>query len=183
MFIDFRRVAVFQNDALPALEVVLRKLLLALLILPLTCLSPAHSETREQWIELGARIYGAFGAFIPVGIRIGLDAREKLKADARGLSVTFYNGEKPPCPCIADGVMIATQASPGQGTLQVSLEKAPPGIMAMIVIRNRKTGQGLKYTISDQWLPIILGWNKSDPPARFDAAMAADGLFTSEPAP
>jgi formylmethanofuran dehydrogenase subunit E len=155
----------------------------ALLMLPLTCLSSAHSETREQWIELGARVHGAFGAFIPVGIRIGLDAKEKLKADARGLSVTFYNGEKPPCPCIADGVMIATQASPGQGTLQISPEKAPSGIMAMVIIRNRKTGEGLRYTISNEWLPIILGWNRSDPPARFDAAMAADDLFKSEAAP
>jgi formylmethanofuran dehydrogenase subunit E len=168
-----------------AAEVVLKKTLLAIaaLILPLTGLSSAHSETREQWIELGARIHGAFGAFIPVGIRIGLDARQKLKADPRGLSVTYYNGEKPPCPCIADGVMIATQASPGQGTLQIAPEKAPPGIMAMIVIRNRKTGEGLKYTVSDEWLPKILGWNKSEPPARYDAAMTAEGLFKSEPAP
>jgi formylmethanofuran dehydrogenase subunit E len=153
------------------------------LLLPLTGLSPARSETTEQWLELGARVHGAFGAFIPVGIRIGLDAKEKLKADARGLSVIFYNGEKPPCPCVADGVMIATQASPGQGTLQVAAEKAPPGIMAMIIIRNRKTGEGLKYTISDEWLPKILGWNKSEPSGRFDAAMAAEGLFKSEPAP
>ena len=82
--------------------------LLAVAVL-LLGLSPARSETREQWIELGARVHGAFGAFIPVGIRIGLDAKERLKADARGLSVTYYNGEKPPCPCVADGVMIATQ--------------------------------------------------------------------------
>ena len=155
----------------------------AVFLLPVISLSPALSETREHWIELGARIHGAFGAFIPVGIRIGLDAREKLKADPRGLSVTFYNGEKPPCPCVADGVMIATWASPGQGTLQISPEKAPPGLMAMVIIRNRKTGEGLKYTISDEWLPTILGWNKSEPPARFDAAMAAEGLFKAEPAP
>ena len=153
------------------------------IVLSLTALCPAHSETREQWIELGARIHGAFGAFIPVGIRIGLDARERLKADARGLSVAFYNGEKPPCPSVADGVMIATQASPGQGTLQIAPEMAPPGNMAIVVIRNRKTGEGLKYTISDEWLPKILGWNKSEPPDRFDAAMAAEGLFKSEPAP
>jgi len=158
-------------------------LVAATLLLPFICSSSARSETREQWIELGARVHGAFGAFIPVGIRIGLDAQEKLKADKRGLSVTFYNGEKPPCPCVADGVMIATQASPGQGTLQMSPEKAPPGIMSMIIIRNRKTGEGVKYTISDDWLPIILGWNKLDPPARFDAAMAAEGLLKSESAP
>jgi formylmethanofuran dehydrogenase subunit E len=140
----------------------------------------ARSETREQWIELGARVHGAFGAFIPVGIRIGLDAKERLKAEPRGLAVVYTNGEKPPCPCIADGVMLATGASPGQGTLQIAPDKAPPGTMAIIVIRNRKTGEGLKYTIADAWLPKILAWNKSDPAGRYDAAMSAQDLFTSE---
>jgi hypothetical protein len=77
-------------------------------------------------------------------------------------------------------VMIATQASPGQATLLISPDKAPPGMMAMVILRNRKTGEGLKYTSSDEWLPTILGWNKSDPPAIFDAAMAAEGLFRSD---
>ena len=86
-------------------------------------------------------MHGAFGAFIPVGIRIGLDALARLKAEPRGVSVVYYNGDKPPCPCVADGVMIATQASPGQGTLQIAPEKAPAGFMAVIVIRNRKTGE------------------------------------------
>jgi formylmethanofuran dehydrogenase subunit E len=140
----------------------------------------ARSETREQWIELGARVHGAFGAFIPVGIRIGLDAKERLKAEPRGLAVVYTNGEKPPCPCIADGVMLATGASPGQGTLQIAPDKAPSGTMAIIIIRNRKTGEGLKYTIADAWLPKILGWNKSDPAGRYDAAMSAQDLFTSE---
>jgi hypothetical protein len=168
-----------------ATEAALKRSLLAAvaLLLPFTVSSAVRSETREQWIELGARIHGAFGAFIPVGIRIGLDAREKLKAEPRGLIVTFYNGEKPPCPCVVDGVMIATQASPGQGTLRMSSEKAPPEIMSVIIVQNRRTGEGLKYTISDDWLPVILGWNKLDPAARFDAAMAADGLFKSEPVP
>jgi formylmethanofuran dehydrogenase subunit E len=142
--------------------------------------SPAACETREQWIELGARVHGAFGAFIPVGLRIGLDAKERLKAEPRGLAVVYYSGEKPPCPCVADGVMLATGASPGQGSLQISSEKAPPGAMAVIVIRNRKTGEGLKYTIADEWLPKILAWNKSDPAGRYDAAMSAEDLFRVE---
>ncbi len=157
--------------------------LLAPVLLVLLGLSPVRCETPEQWIELGARVHGAFGAFIPVGIRIGLDAKERLKADARGLSVIYYNGEKSPCPCVADGVMIATQASPGQGTLQMASEKAPDGTMAIIIIRNRKTGEGLKYSISDEWLPTILGWNKLSPKARFEAAMAAEPLFQSEAIP
>ena len=116
--------------------------MLALALPLLLGVSPARSETPEQWIELGAKVHGAFGAFIPVGIRIGLDAKERLKADARGLGVTYYSGEKAPCPCVADGVMIATQASPGQGTFRMASEKAPPGSLATIVIRNRKAGEG-----------------------------------------
>lgn len=149
-----------------------------LILLPCSVLA----ETKDEWITLGARIHGAFGPFIPVGIRIGLDAMQKLHADPRGLSVTYYNGAKPPCPCIADGVMIATQASPGQGTLQIATEKAPAGTMAVIVIRNRRTGEGLRYSISDDWLPKILDWIKTDPSARYDAAMSAEGLFQVEDA-
>jgi formylmethanofuran dehydrogenase subunit E len=154
----------------------IRIALLATLLFP----AAGHAETKEEWITLGARIHGAFGPFIPVGIRIGLDAVEKLKADPRGLTVTYYSGAKPPCPCVADGVMIATHASPGQGTLQISPDQAPTGTMAVIIIKNRKTGEGLKYTISDEWLPKILSWIKSDPSARYDAAMNADGLFQVE---
>lgn len=84
----------------------------ALLALALVEPSVARAETKDEWIALGARIHGAFGPFIPVGIRIGLDAKEKLHADPRGLAVTYYNGTKPPCPCVADGVMIATQGQP-----------------------------------------------------------------------
>jgi formylmethanofuran dehydrogenase subunit E len=153
-------------------------------VLLLTLLIPAagHAESKEEWISLGARIHGAFGPFIPVGIRIGLDAVNKLKAEPRGLTVTYYHGTKPPCPCVADGMMIAMQASPGQGTLQISPDKAPDGAMAVIVIKNRKSGEGLKYTIADEWLPKILGWIKSDPSARYDSAMKAEGLFQVEAA-
>ncbi len=77
--------------------------------------------------------------------------------------------------------MIATQASPGQGTLQIAPEKTPAGAMAVIVIRNRKTGEGVRYTIADEWLPKILAWNKEhDPAGRFVAAMQANGLFQVE---
>jgi hypothetical protein len=52
--------------------------------------------------------------------------------------------------------------------------------MAVVVIKNRKTGEGLKYTIPDKWLPKILGWIKSDPSARYDSAMSAERLFQVE---
>jgi formylmethanofuran dehydrogenase subunit E len=145
--------------------------------------APAQAETPEEWVQLGTRVHGFFGGFIPAGIRIGLDAKERLKAEPRGLSIVYYQGEKAPCPCVADGVMLATQASPGQGTVQIAAEKAPAGTMAVIVIRNRKTGEGLRYSIADEWLPKMLAWNKEEPVQRYNAAMNAEGLFAVGPAP
>lgn len=84
-----------------------------------------HAETRDEWITLGARIHGAFGPFIPVGIRIGLDAMDKLKPGQRDLAVTYYPGTKPPCPCVADGVMLATHTSPGQGSCKSRRRRRP----------------------------------------------------------
>jgi formylmethanofuran dehydrogenase subunit E len=155
--------------------------LVAFAVLAAATAQPAAAETKEEWIALGARVHGAFGAFIPVGIRIGLDAKERIKADPRGLTVTFWNGNAP-CPCVADGVMLATHSSPGQGTLKIAPEPAPAGTMAVIAITDRKTGNGFKYTIAAKWLPEILGWNPTfDPSGRYDAAMAAQDLFAIEP--
>ena len=162
------------------LKVVRTALSAALILLSL----PAQAEAPSEWIELGARVHGAFGAFIPIGIRIGLDAKERIKAEPRGLAVTYYTGEKAPCPCIADGVMLATNASPGQGTLVIAPEKAPAGMLAVVVVRNRKTGEGFRYTVADRWLPKVIEWNNTlDPAGRFDAAMKAEELFEIVSAP
>ena len=64
-------------------------------------------------------------------LAFGLDAKERLKAEPRKLSILYYQGEKAPCPCVVDGVMLATQASPGQGAVAESpSEKAPLGIVS-----------------------------------------------------
>jgi formylmethanofuran dehydrogenase subunit E len=86
---------------------------------------PSGAETPDEWIALGARVHGAFGAFIPLGIKIGLDAVQRLNAKPRELSVLYYDSDSSPCACFADGVAIATYASVGQRTLTVSPEKAP----------------------------------------------------------
>ena len=158
----------------------MKNLVRVLLVVALLIPANAGAETREEWIALGTRIHGAFGPFIPVGIRIGLDAVERLKPGPRELEVIYQNGARPPCPCVADGVMIATHTSPGQGTLLIAPDKAPEGMMAVIVFKNRKTGEAVRYGISDEWLPKILAWLKADPSARYDAAMGADGLFQVE---
>lgn len=155
--------------------------LAALVMLLLSAVTTARAETPEEWITLGARVHGAFGSFIPVGIRIGLDALQRLKAEPRGVTVVFYAGPKAPCPCPADGIAIATQASAGQGTLHVSPDRAPDGVFAVAVIRSKTTGAGLKYTVAESWMPKLDEMNKTlDPMGRYQAVMNAPDLFTVE---
>ena len=151
---------------------------LLLLIVPLA----ANAETPEEWIALGTRVHGGFGAFIPLGIRIGQDAVERLNAKPRELSVTYYDSDASPCACFADGIAIATTASVGQRTLTVAPEKAPAGFIAVAVIRPRNGGAGFKYSIPTAALALLGLMNAQfDARKRYDAVMQADGLFQVEP--
>ncbi len=156
----------------------------AVVAIALGSIASSRAESPEQWITLGARVHGAFGSFIPVGIRIGLDALKRLDAQLRGVTVVYYSGPKSPCPCPADGIAIATQASIGQGTLQVAPGKAPDDAMGVALIRSKATGAGFKYTIPASWIPKLENMNKQyDPMGRYNAVMSAPGLFTVESLP
>jgi hypothetical protein len=158
---------------------------LAVLALSLVlCPLAAHSETPDEWVTLGARVHGGFGSFIPLGIKIGLDAAQRLKAEPRTLSVVYYDSDTSPCACFADGIAIATYASVGQRSLTIASEKAPAGTAAVIVIRPRNGDAGFKYTIPMAALSALGPMNQSlDPRGRYDAVMAMDGLFQVEPTP
>jgi formylmethanofuran dehydrogenase subunit E len=133
--------------------------------------------------SLLTRVHGGFGSFLPVGIRIGEDAMKRLNAKPRELAVQFFQGEGVPCPCPADGVMLAVGASPGQGTLRVAAEKSPPGTFAVAIIRPRQGGDGLKYTVPMSMLPKLGQINATiqDPLGRYNAVMAIDDLYSVEP--
>jgi formylmethanofuran dehydrogenase subunit E len=143
----------------------------------------ARAETPEEWVKLGARVHGGFGSFIPVGIRIGEDAMKRLNANPRELAVTYYSGEGVPCLCSVDGVMLAVSASPGQGSVRVAAEKSPPGTFAVVVIRPRKGGDGLKYSVPMSHMAKLGEINRTiqDPLGRYNAVMAIADLFTVEP--
>ena len=157
---------------------------LAVSLIAFCLTATAHAETAEEWVKLGARVHGAFGSFVPVGIRIGLDALQRLGAEPRGVTVVYYSGPKAPCPCPADGIAVATIASAGQGTLQVAPEKAPDDTMGVAVIRSKSTGAGLKYSVAASWIAKLIEINKTqDPMGRYDAVMKAADLFSVEPLP
>jgi formylmethanofuran dehydrogenase subunit E len=136
---------------------------------------PIVSQTPQEWVALGERVHGGFGTHIALGIRIGLDALDVLGAKRRELDVTFYEGTNSPCPCIADGILIAASASPGQGTLRIAGEKAPDGLLALVVIRHRNDGRILRYEVPDAIRDDLAAWNREkDPLGRYQAVIAAD---------
>src|SRR6516164_4841999 len=144
----------------------------------------AGAETPDEWIALGARVHGAFGAFIPLGIKIGLDAVGRLNAKPRELTVLYYDSDASPCACFADGIAIATYVSVGQRTLVIAPEKAPDSALAVVVIRPRQGGPGFKYIIPVSDLAKLGSMNAElDPRGRWEAVMNDGSLFSVEPAP
>lgn len=138
--------------------------------------TPGVSELDAQtceWIRLGARMHVGFGSFIPAGIRIGFDALQRLDAKPREVTVVYYDSDKAPCACIADGISIVTNATVGQRTLSIGSEKAPVGAIAVIIIRKKGTKEALKYTVSESWLPKLA--------EHYEQIMKADNLFSVEP--
>ena len=80
--------------------------------------------------------------------------------------------------------MLAVSASSGQGSVQVAAEKSPPGTFAVVIVRPRKGGDGLKYTVPMSVMPKLGEINKTieTPLARFHVVTKIAVLFTVEPA-
>jgi hypothetical protein len=151
-----------------------------------TLAHPGHSpvedrttENRDYWIERGVQIHGGFGSLIALGIRIGDDAMRVLEAERRELDVTYVSGKSAPCPCVADGIMAVTMASPGQGTLRVAAELAEEGVYGRAVFRHRKTGKAVEYTIANGVSALIGTANSAPVGKRWSLIMDApqDSLF------
>ncbi|MEH2051399.1 formylmethanofuran dehydrogenase subunit E family protein [Nostoc sp.] len=141
---------------------------------------PAKAETPEEWVTLGKRIHGGFGSYIALGIRIGLDAMKRLDTNPRELDVTYFDGANAPCPCVADGIMIATVATPGQNSLRVISSKSDSSNFGVVVIKNKKTGELLRYVIPAAARSLLDKWNQDlGDRQRYDAVMNAptDSLF------
>ncbi len=152
-----------------------------------TLAHPGHSpvedrstENRDYWIERGAQIHGGFGSLIALGIRIGDNAMQALEAERRELDVSYYSGKSAPCPCVADGIMVVTMASPGQGTLRVAAEPAEDDAYGRAVFRHRKTGKAVEYIIPNGVTPLIGAANNAPLDVRWSLIMDApeENLFT-----
>jgi len=136
--------------------------------------SVARADSAEEFVRLGERIHGGFGSYVALGVRIGLDARERLQAKGRQLEVTLFDGPTSPCPCIADGLLLSTLATPGRGTLRVSMQPAGYGQLGVVLVRDRESEEILRFTIPDTLRARLDEWNRTDTPlARYEALMSA----------
>lgn len=146
-----------------------------------------RAETPDEWVTLGRRVHGGFGTYIALGIRVGLDAMKRLEAEPRDLEVIYQNGPKAPCPCIVDGIMIATVATPGQNSLLLLPVKSGPTTLGIVIIKHKKTRQSLRYTLPDSARSLLDTWNrdKIDEHERYDVVMKApeESLFRVEMLP
>jgi hypothetical protein len=60
--------------------------------------------------------------------------------------------------------------------------ESPCRALAVIIVRHKQTGDTVKYTVADSWLPKLAEWNRTlDAHGQYDAVMKADGLFDVTP--
>jgi hypothetical protein len=137
------------------------------------------AATPVEWIRVSEQVYGEFNTFIAIGIRIGLDALQRLDAKPGDVHVTYINGAKTPCACVADGVMIATRATPGREAIDVARVFVRPDLMGAVIVSEYKTGKRLRYDIAAAHLPKLIEWNKTlDPAGRYSAVMKLPDPYT-----
>ncbi len=130
-------------------------------------------SNRDHFIQMGEAVHGGFGPLIALGIRIGDDALRSLGVGPRTVDVTYFSGKTAPCPCVADGIMLVTTASPGQGTLRVSDVPAADGHFGRVVIRHKRSGRGVEYVIPESVADLVKAALSGNPDRRWSVMMDA----------
>ena len=82
----------------------------------------------EEWKAclLTNEFHRHLGIYSLIGAKMGIRAREMLEAPFDAMRVVSYAGAGPPLSCMNDGLQVATGASLGRGTIQISNEKPRP---------------------------------------------------------
>ena len=101
----------------------------------------------EEWkaAVLTSELHRHLGTYSIVGAKMGLRARELLKAGLDELRVESHAGLKPPLSCLNDGLQASTGASLGRGTITV-LTPEPPRCEAVFI----GSGKRLRLRLKDE---------------------------------
>ena len=92
---------------------------------------------------------------------VDLDSSAQIIVKPRELNVVYYDSDRSPCACFADGVATATQASVGQRTLTIAPEKAPIDDAAVSLDLRGKTD--IAHTATEFQCPLLAQSGHPDP--------------------
>jgi len=110
----------------------------------------------EEWKAalLTNELHRHLGTYSLIGAKMGIRARELLRAEFDELSVESRAGLKPPLSCLNDGLQVSTGASLGRGTIHV-VENQPPALEAVFIHDEKAVRLRLKQPIVDRiWADI-----------------------------
>lgn len=101
----------------------------------------------EEWKAclLTNEFHRHLGIYSLIGAKMGIRAREILEAPFDKLRVVSFAGNGPPLSCMNDGLQVATGASLGRGTIQISDRKPRPA--AAFFYKNRKLNLTVKQEL------------------------------------
>ncbi len=107
----------------------------------------------EEWKAcfLTNEFHRHLGIYSLIGAKMGIRAREILEAPFDTVRVVSFAGTAPPLSCMNDGLQVATGASLGRGSIQISDQKPQPA--ATFLYKNKKLTLSLKAT----WADIVKG--------------------------
>jgi formylmethanofuran dehydrogenase subunit E len=115
----------------------------------------AHEDDTDPSLSITAMIHGGSGPFAVAGYRIGQAGLRALKLPRLSfdLEVIHHCPREVQWTCIIDGLQAATGASLGK--LNLSLVPSTKANM-MSVLRNRKTKQEVRYTLTPEFIAKYL---------------------------
>jgi pyrimidine-specific ribonucleoside hydrolase len=105
----------------------------------------------EEWKAcfLTSELHRHLGIYSLIGAKMGIRAREILKAPFDALYVISYAGKEPPLSCLNDGLQVSTGATLGRGAIEISRERKGPS--AFFVFGE----EGLKLRLKPAWAQKI----------------------------
>ena len=105
----------------------------------------------EEWKAclLTNEFHRHLGIYSLIGAKMGIRAREIFEAPFDTLKVVSLAGHNPPLSCMNDGLQVATGASLGRGTIEISYEKSQPA--ARFFYKDREITLRLKK----EWVSTI----------------------------
>ncbi len=111
----------------------------------------------ERLVSMGTELHGHYGAFMVVGIRMGLLALEKLESKGQfDLRAVSEAGNRTPLSCLNDGIQIATGCTLGKGNITV-LDKDTPAVTF-----ETKSGRGVRIELVPEVRQKIFSWFREE---------------------